>query len=307
MTREGIDNQQLGGRQAASIVVALPIKKPPFSLLTDLPSLPLVHPLRTDSLSASDVTHHQHTSYPELPVPKPARSLQREESVSLILPFILLALSAIWLVGKFQDKPRNAHQKPKLKSASNTKKIARPSRIKQRQPVADTSVEITAETASQGDIAENSKTDVTPKKEAQPTYHQGYFTPQNPKKYRGDIEDIYFRSSWEKKAFIYCDRNPRVIAWASEEIKIPYFLKGTRAQYHYIPDLMIYFENKEVVMVEIKPKEQVQDPDDFNKSKWAAARRKCAQKGWQFRIWTEDTIEKLPMHFPKSRNKKSRM
>ncbi|MGC6439711.1 MAG: hypothetical protein ACON4Q_03630 [Candidatus Puniceispirillaceae bacterium] len=195
MTREGIDNQQLGGRQAASNVVALPIKKPPFSLLTDLPSLPLVHPLRTDSLSASDVTHHQHSSFPELPVPKPARSLQREESVSLILPFILLALSAIWLIGKFRKKPRNRHQKPKLKSASNTKKIARPNRIKQRQPVADTSVEITAETASQGDITENSKIDVTPKTEAQPTYHQGYFTPQNPKKYRGDIEDIYFRSS----------------------------------------------------------------------------------------------------------------
>ena len=70
---------------------------------------------------------------------------------------------------------------------------------------------------------------------------------------------------------------------------------------------MIYFENKEVVMVEIKPKEQVQDPDDFNKSKWAAARCKCAQKGWQFQIWTEETIKKLPMHFPKSHPKKSRM
>ena len=34
---------------------------------------------------------------------------------------------------------------------------------------------------------------------------QGYFTPQNPDKYKGDITKIIYRSSWELKFLVYCD------------------------------------------------------------------------------------------------------
>lgn len=124
-------------------------------------------------------------------------------------------------------------------------------------------------------------------------YYQGYFEPSNPEKYRGDVSDIYFRSHWELRAFHYCDNSAKVIAWASEETIVPYYMKGRRKPYKYYPDLMIYFDTKEVVMVEIKPKYEASNPSRQNINKWAAARQYCKQRGWRFQIWTEDTINKL--------------
>ena len=124
-------------------------------------------------------------------------------------------------------------------------------------------------------------------------FFQGYFTPNNPDKYRGDCDNIFHRSSWEQKAFRFCDENPRVIAWASEELAVTYYRHGNGYPHQYYPDLMIYFADKQVVMVEIKPKEERQNPSKQNQCKWAAARQYCKEQGWQFQIWTEDTIKKI--------------
>ena len=124
-------------------------------------------------------------------------------------------------------------------------------------------------------------------------FHQGYFFPNNPGKYRGDPENIIYRSGWERIAFQYCDSNPRVIAWASEERFIPYYMRGSRYTYRYYPDLLIYYDSKETVMVEIKPKKERLNPSLRNQCKWAAACAYCRDRDWQFRIWTEDTIEKI--------------
>ncbi len=124
-------------------------------------------------------------------------------------------------------------------------------------------------------------------------YHQGYYELRNPHKYRGDPDEVIYRSGWEKTAFRWCDSNPKVIAWASEEVVVPYFLRGKRLQYSYFPDLVIHFADKETVMVEIKPKKERDRPSTQNICKWAAARQYCRERDWRFQIWTEDTIEKL--------------
>ena len=49
-------------------------------------------------------------------------------------------------------------------------------------------------------------------------YHQGKYQCLNPDKYLGDLESIYFRSSWEKKLYYYLDTNNRVLKWAAENI-----------------------------------------------------------------------------------------
>jgi len=121
-------------------------------------------------------------------------------------------------------------------------------------------------------------------------YYQGYYAPKFPEKYRGDPDDIVFRSSWEKIAFQWCDLNPRVVAWASEELDIEYFMKGVPYPRSYFPDLLIYFGRGETMMIEIKPAEQKQNPDYENRCKWAAARAYCRDRGWTFRIWDEKTI-----------------
>ena len=49
--------------------------------------------------------------------------------------------------------------------------------------------------------------------------------PKFPDKYRGDEADIIYRSGWEHTAFMWCDLNPHVLAWESEELAISYFMK----------------------------------------------------------------------------------
>ena len=124
-------------------------------------------------------------------------------------------------------------------------------------------------------------------------YHQGRFKPRFPDKYRGDVENIYFRSNWELIAFRWCDLNYGVVAWASEELVIPYRMKGVRYEREYYPDLLIYFKSGETVMVEIKPNDQKINPNYENRCKWAAARAYCNDNEWTFRIWDETTIDKL--------------
>ena len=52
---------------------------------------------------------------------------------------------------------------------------------------------------------------------------KGLFKPTNPEKYLGDIGKIRFMSSWELRFMNFCDTNPNVIKWGSEEFKIAYF------------------------------------------------------------------------------------
>ena len=54
--------------------------------------------------------------------------------------------------------------------------------------------------------------------------YTGRFVPTNPKKYKGNYTTIYYRSLWERKFMVYCDKNPNILQWGSEEIYIPYFL-----------------------------------------------------------------------------------
>lgn len=124
-------------------------------------------------------------------------------------------------------------------------------------------------------------------------YHQGCYEVQNLCKYQGDPDEVIYRSGWEKVAFQWCDLNPKVIWWSSEEVVVPYFLKGKGWQRSYYPDLLIYFSDKVTVMVEIKPKEERDCPSMQNICKWAAARQYCRDRGWKFQIWDENTIEKL--------------
>jgi hypothetical protein len=126
-----------------------------------------------------------------------------------------------------------------------------------------------------------------------PRYHQGLYPAENPEKYDGDLQDINYRSSWELKAFKWCDLNPKIVRWASEEVEIPYFMKGVRGSRNYKPDLEIDFRDGNKLLVEIKPDDEIADPSYKNRCKWAAARQYCRENGLSFRLWGENTILKL--------------
>ena len=49
---------------------------------------------------------------------------------------------------------------------------------------------------------------------------KGIYKPTNPKKYVGNPNNIVYRSLLERKFMLYCDRNPDITYWASEELAI---------------------------------------------------------------------------------------
>ena len=139
-------------------------------------------------------------------------------------------------------------------------------------------------------------------------WQQGYYEPKNPEKYMGDATNIVYRSSWELDAFKFCDNNPNVLKWASEEIVIPYAMptpSGGVRKARYFPDLYMEYKRRDgkVVrdLIEIKPKKQTKPSRSRNPKnkmyenqvhqknllKWEAARQWCAQNGINFRILTE--------------------
>lgn len=138
-------------------------------------------------------------------------------------------------------------------------------------------------------------------------FHQGLFTPQHPEKYVGDIGKIVYRSGWEKKFMIWCDRNPSVLKWGSEEFIIPYVSPLDHRVHRYFPDFILMFKHRDgsvkKVVVEIKPEKQTKMPEPqkrntkhylneiatyaVNKAKWEAATKWCADNNLEFHVLTE--------------------
>ena len=69
--------------------------------------------------------------------------------------------------------------------------------------------------------------------------YKGRFQPSNIEKYRGDHRNIIYRSLWERKFMVYCDRNENILEWGSEEIVIPYRSPLDGRIHRYFPDFYI--------------------------------------------------------------------
>ena len=66
--------------------------------------------------------------------------------------------------------------------------------------------------------------------------YKGKFTPKNPHKYRGDVNNIVFRSSWEYKLMKFLDDYDDVLEYGSEEIIIPYISPLDGKMHRYFVD-----------------------------------------------------------------------
>ena len=72
---------------------------------------------------------------------------------------------------------------------------------------------------------------------------------------------IIYRSSWEKKFCLYCERTPTIEAWWSEPIAIKYFNPIDNKYHKYYPDYIIKLTNGEIYIIEVKPKSQLKKPN----------------------------------------------
>lgn len=132
---------------------------------------------------------------------------------------------------------------------------------------------------------------------------------KNPQKYEGDINNIVYRSSWERSAIYWLDQNPEVTKYASEEIFFYYENPVTGKRSKYYPDLYVEYASGVCKIVEIKPKNQVSPPKEpkrktaryinevstymINQEKWKEAKSICDKNGLIFEVWTEDTLDAL--------------
>ena len=139
--------------------------------------------------------------------------------------------------------------------------------------------------------------------------YSGRYSIKNPSKYSGDSSNIVYRSLWEKAVFQWCDKNPKVKKWSSEEVIVPYFYEVDKKYHRYFVDMKITYEDNKTVLVEIKPEKETSPPDFNGKrtkkyitegltyvknmNKWAAAQNYAADRGWGFEIWTEKQLKAM--------------
>lgn len=140
-------------------------------------------------------------------------------------------------------------------------------------------------------------------------FYSGKYKVANPEKYKGDIKNVVYRSMWERQVFKFLDSNASVIAWSSEEIRIPYICKTDNRAHLYHVDILVKFANNATYLIEIKPKWETLPPPIpkrqtkryreacmtylKNMSKWEAAHEWAKKKGIIFEVWTEDTLKSL--------------
>ena len=136
--------------------------------------------------------------------------------------------------------------------------------------------------------------------------YQGKYRPSFPMKYRGDVNDIVYRSSWEYKFMKWCDVTPTVQEWGSEEIIIPYISPVDGKRHRYFPDFYVKVNNKKYI-VEVKPIRQTMEPKQqkritkryinevvtwsVNQAKWKAAREFCKDNSLEFMLITEKELK----------------
>ena len=135
--------------------------------------------------------------------------------------------------------------------------------------------------------------------------YSGRYKVKNISKYEGDLDKITYRSSWEKACFVWCDQNPKVKKWSSEEIVVPYLWEIDKKMHRYFVDLKITFTDNKTILVEIKPEKETNPPKRPDKSKryigeamtyvknmnkWEAANEFASDRGWEFQVWTEETL-----------------
>lgn len=140
-------------------------------------------------------------------------------------------------------------------------------------------------------------------------YHKGKYKLKNPEKYKGDPNNVVYRSGWERSAFIFLDKNQDIIEWASEEIVIPYTCATDGKRHRYFIDVYYKTKTGHKYLIEIKPHKQTLPPTAPNRrtkryitealtyaknqSKWKAAQEFALDNSCTFDIWTEHKMKAL--------------
>jgi hypothetical protein len=140
--------------------------------------------------------------------------------------------------------------------------------------------------------------------------YKGKYSPSYPKKYKGNPTNIIYRSLWERKFMVYCDKNENILEWGSEEIALPYRSPVDNKIHRYFPDFYVKLKEStgqiKKMLIEIKPQKQTTPPTKpkrntkgyiyevyeyaKNQAKWKAAEEFCRDRRWEFKVLTENEL-----------------
>jgi hypothetical protein len=150
---------------------------------------------------------------------------------------------------------------------------------------------------------------------------QGKYTPLNKHKYKGDCNNIIYRSSYELQFMNYCDLNSGILEWSSEETIIPYISPKDGKYHRYFVDFWIKYVSNEYTtdidgnkikkikkaLIEIKPDCETRPPKEtkritetyrvklstffINQAKWQAAFQYAKNNNMDFEVLTEKWLK----------------
>jgi hypothetical protein len=105
------------------------------------------------------------------------------------------------------------------------------------------------------------------------------------------------------------DESPLILQWSSEETVIPYVSPVDGRPHRYFPDFIIKVKTAQGIktyVVEVKPQKQTEEPTKksrktkkyitevatyaVNQAKWNAAEEYCLDRGWEFKVLTENDL-----------------
>ncbi len=141
-------------------------------------------------------------------------------------------------------------------------------------------------------------------------FYQGFYQPKNINKYVGKKDNIIYRSGLELKFYRFCDNNPNVMEWGSEEIIVEYYDSVQRKNRKYFIDAYVKIREGDIIkkyLVEVKPWKQTQEPVSSkgkkkanllyekisyqnNCDKWKFAKEFAKKHGMEFIIITEKEL-----------------
>ena len=136
--------------------------------------------------------------------------------------------------------------------------------------------------------------------------YKGIYRPTYPRKYVGNPNMIVYRSLLERRFMRYCDLNPDVLVWASEELPVRYYNPLDKKFHRYFPDFVVKTSKQKKYMIEVKPSRQIGKPkppkkktksymrESFeyikNQAKWQAAQSNWEDNGLEFKLITEKDL-----------------
>lgn len=140
--------------------------------------------------------------------------------------------------------------------------------------------------------------------------YSGRYNLKNKGKYKGDPNNIIWRSTWELKFLKYLDNHPNILEFSSEEHVVPYISPLDGKYHRYFVDFYfkVLTKEKEIkeYLVEIKPYAQTLEPKRpkkitesyvntvktylINSAKWNAAKKYAEKQGMSFIVITENHL-----------------